>query len=77
VLATNLPDPDMPSDPFVQLAVIGGALDPAACARAARAVVAERLPAHLPEHPPEHPSEHPPEHPFDAAVRIKRTLAGW
>jgi hypothetical protein len=39
--------------------LIGGASDPAACARAARALVSDRL----------------PDHPFDAAVRIKRILA--
>jgi hypothetical protein len=46
-------------DPFLQLAIIGGATDPAACAHAARALLSERL----------------PDHPFDAAVRIKRLLA--
>jgi len=46
-------------DPFLRLAVVGGAGDPAECARAARMLVAERL----------------PEHPFDAAVRVKRVLA--
>lgn len=46
-------------DPFLRLAVIGGAADPAACARAARELVTERLPAH----------------PFDAALRVKRILA--
>jgi len=47
------------ADPFLQLAVIGGAADPEACACAARALV----------------SEHLPDHPFDAAVRVKRILA--
>jgi hypothetical protein len=49
----------MIGDPFLRLAVVGGAADPAACARAARALIAERLPAH----------------PFDAALRTKRLLA--
>jgi hypothetical protein len=46
-------------DPFFRLAVVGGAADPEACARQARALIAERLPPH----------------PFDAAVRVKRLLA--
>ena len=50
----------MIGDPFSRLAVVGGAADPEVCARLARSLVTERL----------------PEHPFDAAVRIKRVLAG-
>jgi len=46
-------------DPFLRLAVVGGAEDPVACARAARSLVSERLPAEA----------------FDAAVRVKRVLA--
>jgi len=46
-------------DPFLQLAVVGGATDHEACARAVRALISERL----------------PDHPFDAAVRVKRILA--
>jgi hypothetical protein len=46
-------------DPFLQLALVGGAIDADDCARAARALISERL----------------PDHPFDAAVRAKRILA--
>jgi len=46
-------------DPFLHLAVVGGATDLDVCARAARGLISERLPAH----------------PFDAAVRTKRILA--
>ena len=63
----NSPAPPPPSwhhrrlsgDPFLRLAVVGGAEDPVECARAARALVSERL----------------PEHAFDAAMRVKRVLA--
>lgn len=48
----------MIGDPFLRLAVVGGAADPVVCAHAARRLVGERLPLH----------------PFDAAVRVKRLL---
>lgn len=47
------------ADPLLRLAQVGGAAAPEACARSARELVTERLPAD----------------PFDAAVRIKRLLA--
>jgi len=50
---------DVTGGPFLRLAMVGGATDPEACARAARSLIAERL----------------PDHPFDAAVRVKRILA--
>lgn len=49
----------MTGDPFLHLALVGGAIDAAAYARAAQALISERLPTH----------------PFDAAVRVKRLLA--
>jgi len=50
---------DVTGAPFLRLAMVGGAIDSVACARAAQSLISERL----------------PDHPFDAAVRVKRILA--